>query len=98
MMRERWPNPLRSSGANQRALRSASGVFLAVMGYIPVEMGSGGREPRLRSALQAPLANGLALDCSENQVLDHEADGDDRQEACEHGGDIEQISVLKDEP
>src|ERR1700685_1068841 len=32
MARERWPKALRSSGANQRALRSVSGVFLVVIG------------------------------------------------------------------
>src|SRR5579872_3234065 len=31
MARERWPKDLRSSGANQRALRSSSGFFLSAM-------------------------------------------------------------------
>src|SRR3981081_4555942 len=31
MARERWPKARRSSGANQRALRSVSGFFFAVM-------------------------------------------------------------------
>src|SRR5882757_3204471 len=32
MARERWPKARRSSGANQRALRSVSGFFLTVIG------------------------------------------------------------------
>src|SRR5262245_41924870 len=31
MARERWPKARRSSGANQRALRSSAGVFLAAL-------------------------------------------------------------------
>src|ERR1700726_4644650 len=39
MARERWPKALRSSGANQRALRSVCGVFLVVFSVIGTPVG-----------------------------------------------------------
>src|SRR5215218_5080657 len=97
-MRERWPNPRRSSGANQRALLSDSGVFLAVMLRTLVEMEERRGEPSEASALEAPLPDGLALNGPEDQVLDHETDNDDSQKPCEDGRDVEQVAVLEDEP
>src|SRR3954453_9041380 len=97
-MRERWPNPRRSSGANERALLSDSGVFLAVMLRTLIEMEERWEEPSEASALEAPLPDGLALDGPEDQVLDHETDSDDSQEPCEDGWDVEQVAVLENEP
>src|SRR3954465_10242833 len=91
MIRDRWPKPLRSSGANQRALRSASGVFLRVMAY-PRGLESGDL------ARDAPLADRLAFDCTENEVLDHKSDDDHGQKACKDRRNIEEVPVLEDEP
>ena len=48
--------------------------------------------------MKAPAHHGAPLDHLEDQVLDEEADGDHREQAGEHRGDIERVLALIDEP
>src|SRR6476661_5844942 len=88
-MRERWPNERKSSGRNQRALRSSSGFLRSITPSLFFSC---------RSALQSPAEHGAALDGAEDQILYHEPDQDHREQAGKDGGNVELISILEDEP
>src|SRR5574340_61572 len=50
------------------------------------------------SVLHAPFADGTVFQCAEDQVLDHQADQNDREQAGEHVGDLQLVLVLVDVP
>src|SRR5438105_9936094 len=51
-----------------------------------------------QSILHAPFADRPRFDDTEDDVLDQEADDDDRQQTGEHVGNLELVLVLVDEP
>src|SRR5436309_1216402 len=87
----------RPAGAYARARRCPRSIAIG-SAFAWYHLGCGPDRRRGASSLHAPAAHGRVLEAAEDDALDHEADDDHREQAGEHGGRLELIAVLEDEP